>query len=285
MNSQADATAAGAAPKGGFSLGRVLLVAIPLAAVTIGLGAYVLVFEGKINLFPETLHQVSGTVYWNGEAVGSGDVYAKGADGTEINGWIKEDGTFSFGTMKTDRFVEGIAPGTYKVRVGAFDNQKNALGQPSNMTPEKYDDYETSGLTVTVSGPMSDLRFELEGEGRTPPPAEGTPPMGTPPPGAGGRGAGGPGGGGFGGGPGGGGFGGGPPGGGRGAGRPGRPGRGADAGEANPQRPPLDDNAGDDKASDDEASDAGSESSDEKAKKSNSDENANDSDESKSDNN
>jgi hypothetical protein len=97
--------------------------------------------------------QVNGTVTLDGRPVGPGVAMFIPADGKSnpAQGAIMPDGAYS---LKTNRDV-GLHAGTYKVSVMVLDQPEVKPGERSNVpakivTPQKYADASTSGLTYEV---------------------------------------------------------------------------------------------------------------------------------------
>lgn len=109
---------------------------------------------------------VSGTVKMSGEPVGPGTVaFVPTGAGNPATGNVDDFGKF---TMSTNKPGDGVPPGTYKVAVTiiktpAHGDEKGNLFPATYLTPEKYMNAETSGLTVTVdAGKSQTVDFDLK---------------------------------------------------------------------------------------------------------------------------
>ena len=106
---------------------------------------------------------VSGRVtYEDGSPLTAGNVIGQtgeGAASTTVQGSVKSDGTFSWGT---DRPGDGAKPGKYRVAV-----QTRALGdeeRSKGMQPaidDKYTRFETSQIEFTVKEGSNDLQIKV----------------------------------------------------------------------------------------------------------------------------
>jgi hypothetical protein len=91
---------------------------------------------------------VHGTITSGGKPLTSGLINFQPAQGQPLGGAINADGTFEF----------ELPPGQYKVRVdapGVMPPYKEGDPEPKpgpRLAPAKYANYETSGLSITVTG-------------------------------------------------------------------------------------------------------------------------------------
>ncbi len=101
-------------------------------------------------------HSVTGTVKLKGgEVVKNGKVTMMGEKG-ESFATIQPDGTYTMGTLSTN---DGVPPGTYKVGVEAFSEATDSDPYGKSLIDSKYNNPDTSGLTLTVDG---DKEFDIE---------------------------------------------------------------------------------------------------------------------------
>ncbi|HLW65912.1 MAG TPA: carboxypeptidase-like regulatory domain-containing protein [Gemmataceae bacterium] len=118
---------------------------------------------------------VKGKVTYNGKTVDKGEVTVMSAKGTTHYGAIQSDGTY---------VIKGVPPGAAKVKVGWVDDsaiefnkqlaakmrENKGGGIPKDMekpkntiaSPEKYNDYDKSGLTVDVKSPTTEFNIDLK---------------------------------------------------------------------------------------------------------------------------
>jgi hypothetical protein len=76
----------------------------------------------------------------------------------EITGTIDEDGTFVLSTIEEGKAVRGVPEGQYKIRIDPpLDDDRKPMRGVINP---KYQDYDKSGLRVTVPVP-GDLTLEV----------------------------------------------------------------------------------------------------------------------------
>jgi hypothetical protein len=92
---------------------------------------------------------VQGKITYKGVPVVSGLINFKGAEAQPLGGAISPDGSYKF----------TLPPGEYQVRIDAPAEVPAGLkeGDPvpklgQRLAPEKFADYGTSGLTLTVTG-------------------------------------------------------------------------------------------------------------------------------------
>ena len=130
-------------------------VAVSLAAALAGCG------DGRPERVP-----VSGVVLLDGvplKAAGTVRVIPKGA--RPATGEIDPaSGRFTLGTFDK---ADGCVPGTHTVTVIARQTVDDK--QIHWLTPEKYSQPGSSGLTITVDGPTDQVKLELKSEAAKPP--------------------------------------------------------------------------------------------------------------------
>ncbi len=97
---------------------------------------------------------VTGRVLYNGEPLPYGSVMFQPPQGQPARGEIQPDGTFELGTAGLG---SGAVVGRNKVRVTSFEAQhpqadpaRFGEGLGRSLIPEKYGQYETSGLEVVL---------------------------------------------------------------------------------------------------------------------------------------
>ena len=104
---------------------------------------------------------VAGTVALDGEPLERGTVVFLSAERATGIGTIGTDGEYTVTTGAR----EGMAPGTYRVTITAFDAPTStAPGEPSTpplITPVKYNNAETSGLTAQISAGSNRCDFDM----------------------------------------------------------------------------------------------------------------------------
>lgn len=95
---------------------------------------------------------VRGKITYQGKQVTSGLINFKGAQAQPLGGAIMPDGTYEF----------VLPPGDYQVRIDAPPELPEGLkeGDPipklgPRLAPEKFADFNSSGLTLTVTGEKS----------------------------------------------------------------------------------------------------------------------------------
>ncbi len=114
------------------------------------------------------LTPVNGRVTYNGKPLEFGCVTLQPEKGQWSRGVIQPDGSFE---METPGEGDGAAVGTNRVRITCFEAQNPAdraregmagISLGKSLIPQKYLQYETSGLTVEVRRGTNDpLVFEL----------------------------------------------------------------------------------------------------------------------------
>lgn len=160
------------APSGGVNVGRLLLVIIPLALIVFGVGFAMFYKDGAFlsGLFQPPLMKVTGTVYWNGRPLKGGEIRTQPTDQSKrgSSGPIDQNGKFVLQTFVDRDLREGAYAGTHKVIVQKLDQSVRAMGfAPPPATPEKYQSYETSDVTIEISRDpnKNDLKIEISGNG------------------------------------------------------------------------------------------------------------------------
>lgn len=113
---------------------------------------------------PKTV-PVSGMVLLDGQPLmAKGTVRIVPRDARPATGEIDPaTGRFTLTTFDKD---DGCVPGAHAATVTARETLDNT--QIRWLAPEKYSQPETSGLTVTVGGPTTDLKIELTSDGAKP---------------------------------------------------------------------------------------------------------------------
>jgi hypothetical protein len=124
----------------------------------------------------EKKSDVKGKVSYNGKAVEKGEVTLLSSKGTTHFGEIQSDGTY---------IVKGVPSGMAKLKVGWIDesaieyNRQLAMKMRENKgggipkdkslnpkavmaSPEKYADFDKSGLTVDVQGTVTEFNIEIK---------------------------------------------------------------------------------------------------------------------------
>lgn len=106
---------------------------------------------------------VAGTVLIDGKLLTHGFVQVAPANARPATGKIERDGRFTLTTLTPG---DGCAVGTHPVAVIGTES----LGPAAQRwhAPKKYAAADSSGLTVTIDGPTSDLKIELTWSGGGP---------------------------------------------------------------------------------------------------------------------
>ncbi|NQT37842.1 MAG: hypothetical protein HQ581_10155 [Planctomycetes bacterium] len=108
------------------------------------------------------LAEVTGTVSLDGGPLDSGTIVFQGPDLPQGVGQIGEDGSYRISTG-TQR---GLPPGQYRVTVTAYKTRTGRDEQeapiPEFLTPVRYNNPETSGLTADVEPGGNRFDFTLE---------------------------------------------------------------------------------------------------------------------------
>lgn len=107
------------------------------------------------------LVDVSGQVMLDGEPLTTGTVVFTADDKPMAVGDIGEDGRYSLQTGGEP----GVLPGDYRVSVSAYRTRPAVDGTgepiPELLTPAKYNNAATSGLTATVGGGNDEINLDL----------------------------------------------------------------------------------------------------------------------------
>ncbi len=141
-------------------LGRVTLTAMLVGCLTVPVGC------GR----RPTLVPVSGRVTLDGRQLEFGSVMIQPAAGPAARSTIGPNGSFTAGTFKPG---DGVIVGSATVRVACYEQQRpgakpsdGELALGKSLIPEKYTQFETSGITVAVEPRMPPLEIELSAETR-----------------------------------------------------------------------------------------------------------------------
>jgi hypothetical protein len=112
-----------------------------------------------------TLVPVSGRVTLDGKPLGFGSVMIQPTGGPAARGTIQPDGSFAVGTFTPG---DGAIVGPASVRVACYEQQRPGAPPPQgelalgkSLIPEKYTQFETSGITATVAAGMAPLEIDL----------------------------------------------------------------------------------------------------------------------------
>lgn len=104
----------------------------------------------------------SGVVTLDGKPLAGGFVRLVPAASRPATGEIGPDGRFTLGTFAA---ADGCVPGTHAVEVigplPAGGEATATTRAPAIIVPARYRDAQTSGLTVTITGPTTDLVISL----------------------------------------------------------------------------------------------------------------------------
>jgi hypothetical protein len=108
---------------------------------------------------------VSGRVTLDGKPLKFGSVMIQPAAGPAARGTIQADGSFTVGTFKPG---DGAIVGPATVRVACYEQQRPGAPAPQgelalgkSLIPEKYTQFETSGITASVAAGMAPLEIGL----------------------------------------------------------------------------------------------------------------------------
>lgn len=111
------------------------------------------------------LAPVSGRVTLDGKPLEFGSVMIQPAAGPAARGTIQADGSFTVGTFTPG---DGAIVGPATVRVACYEQQRpggpppqGELALGKSLIPEKYTQFETSGITATVAAGMAPLEIGL----------------------------------------------------------------------------------------------------------------------------
>lgn len=115
---------------------------------------------------------VSGTVLIDGEPLTSGMIRFVPEVGRPSSSAILTDGSFDLASERVNQISEsGVRPGSYRVQVSSSKIIDDETIQW--QAPQKYADFRTSGLDVTISKPTEGLVIELTWDGAGPEDSEG----------------------------------------------------------------------------------------------------------------
>ncbi len=156
----------GTEPQARFRLSRVLLIVIPAVVLAAGAVAFFGFLDGMAlvqRLTRPRLVSVSGTVLYNGQPLANARIMTKplkeGLRGSI--GFTDEQGKFTLEFDNAGRWVPGAYVGEHKVTVAAYGAQPPA-GPPPLLTPEPYEKFETTPLTIRVTPDANANHFQLE---------------------------------------------------------------------------------------------------------------------------
>ncbi len=132
--------------------------------VLLGAGA-ILAGCGSSDRLPTA--PVRGKVIYNGKPLEFGAVLFVPEKGKSAEGLIQSDGTFVLSTYGTR---DGAVIGKHKVAIICNETQRPGFKPPPGqempagkpLIPEKYMNYETSGLTAEVTKGSNEFTFELK---------------------------------------------------------------------------------------------------------------------------
>jgi hypothetical protein len=112
-----------------------------------------------------TMGRVYGKVTYNGKPVPKGTItfVPTTPGGRNATGVIAEDGSYS---LQTESPGDGAITGDYKVAISARDDVildyiPKKAPPPKRLTPEKYENPETSDLTAKVESGSNSRDFDL----------------------------------------------------------------------------------------------------------------------------
>jgi hypothetical protein len=115
------------------------------------------------------LHQVSGQVAYKDESdvsvLAGGLVLFEPADPdmpkVSARGLVQKDGTFTMGTHAEG---DGVLPGKYRVMVTPppFFKGRDREKVAPRLLDDRYRTFATSGLEITVTGPMTDYTVTVD---------------------------------------------------------------------------------------------------------------------------
>lgn len=106
----------------------------------------------------------SGQVLIDNQPLTSGTIMVIPDNDRPATGQIGSDGRF---TLSTYTDADGVVLGTHRVEVVARENVNNNSAI-KHLTPRKYQDAATLGLTITVEKATSDYKLELSWQGEQP---------------------------------------------------------------------------------------------------------------------
>ena len=103
---------------------------------------------------------VAGKVLIDGQPLGSGNIRFVPAEGRPASGKIQSDGTYQLASDSINGSAQsGLPRGDYLVQVSSSKVIDDATIQWN--APQKYADFRTSGLKVTISEPTDHLNIQL----------------------------------------------------------------------------------------------------------------------------
>jgi hypothetical protein len=145
---------------GEIHVGRATLTALLVACLVVQCGC-----SRRPAVVP-----VSGRVTLDGKPLGFGSVMIQPAAGPAARSTIGPDGTFTASTFVPG---DGAIVGPAAVRVACYEQQRPGAPPPQgelalgkSLVPEKYTQFETSGIGVTITAGMAPLEIELTSKGR-----------------------------------------------------------------------------------------------------------------------
>jgi hypothetical protein len=107
----------------------------------------------------------AGIVTLDGQPLAGGFIRLVPAASRPATGVIGPDGRFTLGTFAA---ADGCVPGTHGVEVigplPAGGEAAAAVPAPTVTVPARYRDAQTSGITITITGPTRDLTIPLTSE-------------------------------------------------------------------------------------------------------------------------
>ncbi|MBN2294302.1 MAG: hypothetical protein JXM70_17875 [Pirellulales bacterium] len=133
---------------------KVWLLAVLLVNVSLIIGCG----DGRPKRVP-----VSGQVLVDEQPLPGGFVRIVPANGRAATGQIDAQGHFSLTTYDKN---DGCMPGTHNVEVTFIDTSNPNVYR--SLIPEKYNNADTSGLSVTIDGPTDDLTIRITRQGWRP---------------------------------------------------------------------------------------------------------------------
>jgi len=111
-----------------------------------------------------TLVPAAGRVTFNGKPLETGAIMVQPVAGPAAQAKIGPDGTFQLGTFKPG---DGAIVGTATVRVFCRKDITSPGGEQAwgpSLIPERYNRFDTSGLTVEIKAGMPPLEISLSGK-------------------------------------------------------------------------------------------------------------------------
>lgn len=136
-------------------VGRATLMAVLVGCLVIDVGC-----SRRPSVVP-----VSGRVTLDGKPLAFGSVMIQPAAGPAARSRIGPDGTFTASTFAPG---DGALVGPATVRVACYEQQRPGAPPPEgelalgkSIVPEKYTQFVTSGITVTIAPGMAPLQIDL----------------------------------------------------------------------------------------------------------------------------